>query len=278
MPPIRASTGSSTSSIVHRSSGRSSARWPASASPTSSACSASPSGRRRRRARPDGGRARGRSVPLTPVAGHAHARRYLSLALWAAVLLAPSTLIAAGLLAGGAVGVLGPAVWRAARRHRRRGRAVAPGAHVVLGADAEGHAVTLADRQLAAHSLIVGASGAGKSTTMLAVLDAQIRRGQPVIAVDMKGSPVFADRLRRAAEAAGRGLRVWMPDGPGHWNPLAHGNATSLKDKLISTERFSEPHYQRAAERYVQMAIGVLHAAAPDRPAQLHEVVAVMEP
>ena len=124
----------------------------------------------------------------------------------------------------------------------------------------------------------MGASGAGKSTTMLAVLDAQIRRGQPVIAVDMKGSPVFADRLRRAAEAAGRGLRVWMPDGPGHWNPLAHGNATSLKDKLISTERFSEPHYQRAAERYVQMAIGVLHAAHPDRPAQLHEVVSVMEP
>jgi hypothetical protein len=71
---------------------------------------------------------------------------------------------------------------------------------------------------------------------------------------------------------------VFAPDGPGHWNPLAHGNATALKDKLISTERFSEPHYQRAAERYVQTALGVLHAAAPDRPAQLHEVVSVMEP
>jgi hypothetical protein len=33
---------------------------------------------------------------------HVHARRYLSFALWAAVLVAPSVPIAAGLLAGGA--------------------------------------------------------------------------------------------------------------------------------------------------------------------------------
>ncbi len=207
-----------------------------------------------------------------------YVRRYLSLALWAPVLLAPSVPVAAGLLAGGGLALLGPAVWRAVAR--RRGRAQVKGAadQVVLGADGRGRAVALRDRQLAAHSLIVGASGAGKTTTMLTLLDAQIRRGEAVVAIDMKGSPAFAAQLRAAAEAAGRGLRVWTPDGPGRWNPLAHGNATSLKDKLISSERFSEPHYQRAAERYVQTVLGVLHAARPDRPAQLHEVVALMEP
>ena len=94
----------------------------------------------------------------------------------------------------------------------------------------------------------------------------------------MKGSPAFARALGQAAAIAGRRLRVWTPDGPSHWNPLAHGNATALKDMLISTERFSEPHYQRAAERYLQTAFTVLHAAHPDRPAQLAEVVAAMEP
>ena len=68
-----------------------------------------------------------------------------------------------------------------------------------------------------------------------------------------------SSRARRAA--AGRPFRLWTPDGPGHWNPLAHGNATELKDKLIATERFTEPHYQRAAERYVQTALQVLHEA-----------------
>ena len=58
-------------------------------------------------------------------------------------------------------------------------------------------------------------------------------------------------------------MRILTPDGPSHWNPLAYGNATALKDKLIATERFTEPHYQRAAERYVQTALAVLHARRP---------------
>ena len=62
------------------------------------------------------------------------------------------------------------------------------------------------------------------------------------------------------------------------WNPLHHGNATELKDKLIATERFTEPHYQRAAERYLQAALGVLHAAHPGRAATLDEVVSAMDP
>ncbi len=215
------------------------------------------------------------------------ARRYLSLALWVAVLMAPSLGVAVGLLAGGAGLAFAPALWRTAvQRRGRRGvsglRGRGEGQHEVqttlLGPDPTGRPVTLSDAQLAAHALILGASGAGKSTTMLKILSAQIRAGRPVVAIDMKGSPAFAAELRRVAEPCGRGLQVWTPDGPGHWNPLQHGNATSLKDKLIRTERFSEPHYQRAAERYVQTALGVLQAAHPGRPVQLHEVVAVMEP
>ena len=51
-----------------------------------------------------------------------------------------------------------------------------------------------------------------------------------------------------------------------------------LKDKLIAAERFTEPHYQRAAERYVQTVFRVLAVAQPGRPAQLDEVVALMDP
>jgi hypothetical protein len=138
--------------------------------------------------------------------------------------------------------------------------------------------VILSDEQLAAHALILGASGAGKTTTLLAILTEHVRRGRPVVAIDMKGSPAFAASVRAAAQAAGRPFRLWTPDGPSHWNPLAHGNATELKDKLIRTERFTEPHYQRAAERYVQTALQVIGAAHPGRPATLREVVSLMDP
>jgi hypothetical protein len=99
-----------------------------------------------------------------------------------------------------------------------------------------------------------------------------------VVALDLKGSPAFASELEHAAGAAGRPFHLWTLDGPASWNPLGHGNATELKDRLISTERFSEPHYQRAAERYLQTAIQVLLELEPGHPPTLDRVVAAMEP
>jgi conjugal transfer pilus assembly protein TraD len=182
---------------------------------------------------------------------------------------------AAGALAGAVVARL---AWS---WHRERAARPAPGAErradqVVLGADPKGRTVTLSEDQLSAHALIVGASGAGKTTTLLRILGEQIAQGRAVVALDLKGSPTFAADLERAATRAGRPFRLWTLDGPARWNPLAHGNATELKDKLIGSERFSEPHYRRAAERYVQSAIQVLQASG--RQPDLAGVVALMDP
>jgi conjugal transfer pilus assembly protein TraD len=182
-----------------------------------------------------------------------------------------------GIAALGAVAAARVAV-AGARRARRSARAPAETETVVLGRERSGHRVALTDRQLEAHALIVGASGAGKTTTLETILAQQIARDRPVVAIDMKGSPSFASTLAAAARDAGRELRVFAPEGRVHWNPLAHGGPTALKDMLMSAERFSEPHYQRAAERYLQTALTVLGAVHPDRPPTLSEVVDVMSP
>ncbi len=197
-------------------------------------------------------------------------------ALLALVAIPVSWLPAAGVGVALAVTAVRLCLSLAARRHALtvgvRGGAIA------LGSDARGRPVSIAERELAAHGLILGASGAGKTTTLLAIVCEQIKRGRPVVAIDMKGSPAFAAAVADAATAAGRAFRVWTPDGPGRWNPLAHGNATELKDKLIATERFTEPHYQRAAERYVQTVLQVIAGSHPDRPPSLAEVVRLMDP
>jgi type IV secretory pathway TraG/TraD family ATPase VirD4 len=149
---------------------------------------------------------------------------------------------------------------------------------VVLGRDAGGGEVLISDRQLSAHALILGATGAGKSTSLLQILTNHIRRGTPVVAIDMKGSPAFAGTLAGAAASAGRPFALWTLDGGAHWNPLLHGNPTECKDKLIATERFTEPHYQRAAERYVQTVLRVLTQADPQRAPTLGAVVELMDP
>jgi DNA helicase HerA-like ATPase len=183
-------------------------------------------------------------------------------------------LIGAGLLVRG--------IWRAVRHVRARDLEIAAraaaGPSITIGHDARGRSVHIPERTLVAHGLILGATGAGKSTTLLTLLGEQIRRGRPVVAIDLKGSPTFAGELRAAAAAAGRPFIQWTPDGPSHWNPLAAGNATELKDKLLGTERFTEPHYRRAAERYLQLAIQVAQETAPDRPLTLSRVVELMSP
>jgi type IV secretory pathway TraG/TraD family ATPase VirD4 len=199
-------------------------------------------------------------------------RAWLSAAFVALILLptAPALALAAAVVAAG--------VFRGARSMvRRRDAAGSRDDCLVLGIDSRGRTVRVTDDELSAHGLILGASGAGKTTTLVTILSNQIRRGRPVVAIDMKGSPSFARELADAAAGAGRPIKVFTLDGGAHWNPLAHGNATELKDKLMSTERFTEPHYMRAAERYVQTVLQVLARARPDRQPTLAAVVELMD-
>jgi conjugal transfer pilus assembly protein TraD len=189
------------------------------------------------------------------------------------------------LVAAMAVAAFTTSLFRMARgiqrvlERRLSGRAAGgAGTPLVVGMDRRGRPAEIAETELGAHTLVLGASGAGKTTTLLRIVTELIDRGRPVVAIDMKGSPSFAASLGRAAAATGRPFVCWSPDGPSYWNPLRHGNATELKDKLIATERFTEPHYQRAAERYVQTVLQVLHESRPERAATLSSVVELMDP
>jgi energy-coupling factor transporter ATP-binding protein EcfA2 len=147
---------------------------------------------------------------------------------------------------------------------------------LILGVDERGRTVRVEDAELAGHTLVVGATGSGKTTTLRVILAAAIRKGHPVCAVDLKGDPALVGQLRSAAHRAGRPFTAWSIDGRASWNPLAYGNATELKDKLIGLEEWTEPHYRRAAERYLQVLFSVLEheGHTPD----LDRVVELMAP
>jgi conjugal transfer pilus assembly protein TraD len=200
--------------------------------------------------------------------------RYVPLTAFLALLAAPAWVTTVAIAV--ALAITAVRVGRFVARGLRR-RAPVSSDLITLGKDHRGRHVTVTERDLSAHALMLGASGSGKTTVLTTILEQQIRRGRPVIVIDMKGSPGFVAQLAHAATTAGRGFRLWTPEGPSQWNPLGHGNPTELKDKLISTERFTEPHYQRAAERYLQNVFQVLRHSQPDRPPTLAEVVASMD-
>jgi conjugal transfer pilus assembly protein TraD len=147
---------------------------------------------------------------------------------------------------------------------------------VELGRDARGRPVMVWDREANQMALVAGATGSGKSNTLLRIAGSAVRRGPGLVFIDPKGSPQVRQALEQACRAAGRDLRVWSPAGPCVYNPLAHGDPTELRDKVMKMHKWSEVHYEMAAERYLGTVTRTLAAAA--QGADLARVAELLNP
>lgn len=154
----------------------------------------------------------------------------------------------------------GPLSHLAERRLRGRIRSGSVGSEdgAVIGVDGRGRKVVVTDRQASGHTLVVGASGSGKSTTVLTVASGVVRRGLPLVMVDMKGSAGFADSVEDIAARNGRPFVRWSVDGPLGYNPLSRGGPSQLKDLIVGASEWTEPHYKAIAEQYLQVVFQVL--------------------
>ncbi len=126
------------------------------------------------------------------------------------------------------------------------------------------------------HTLVVGATGSGKTVTQTWIAVRAIERGMGTIVVDPKGDRGMREELRRAALAAGRSFLEWTPDGERVYNPFAHGGASEIADKALAGERFTEPHYLRQAQRYLGHVVRALRAAGSQ--VSLRAIVEQLEP
>ncbi len=111
------------------------------------------------------------------------------------------------------------------------------------------------------HTLIVGATGSGKTVTETWIAARAIEAGLGAIVVDPKGDARMREHIVAAAQRAGRQFVEWTPHGPSVYNPFGHGVASEIADKALSGERFTEPHYQRQAQRYLGHAVRALRDA-----------------
>jgi DNA helicase HerA-like ATPase len=123
----------------------------------------------------------------------------------------------------------------------------------------------------AAMTLVAGATGSGKTVSMALMVLAAVRRGFGVVVVDPKPDDFLLEVLRDAAGREGRRLTVWSPGGGAVYNPYAVGTDTEIANKILSTETFTEPHYQRLAQRYLGHVVRSLRAAEVTvSPAAIH--------
>jgi hypothetical protein len=111
------------------------------------------------------------------------------------------------------------------------------------------------------HTLIVGATGSGKTVTETWIAARAIDAGLGAVVIDPKGDARMREHLADAAQRVGRQFVEWTPQGPSVYNPFGHGGASEIADKALAGERFTEPHYQRQAQRYLGHAVRALRGA-----------------
>jgi hypothetical protein len=121
-------------------------------------------------------------------------------------------------------------------------------------------------------AFIPGAPGSGKTVNLAVHASAYAAQGQAALAIDPKGDPALRTVLERAAHSNGRRFVEWSPTGDTIYNPLARGNPSEITDKALAGETWSEPHYLRQAQRYINLELQTLHAAGK-WPASLRGVV-----
>ncbi len=166
---------------------------------------------------------------------------------------------------------------------------------LVVGHDRKRHPVCIpVGYESGAHTLIVGATGSGKTVTQAWLAGRMIEAGHGAIVVDPKGDRLLRTHLASTAAETNRAFLEWTPQGPCSYNPYAHGSESEIADKALAGERFTEPHYLRQAQRYLGHAVrairgtgetvtaaslmahmtpGVLDATARKLPAEQAQVI-----
>ncbi|HEX3390971.1 MAG TPA: type IV secretion system DNA-binding domain-containing protein [Solirubrobacteraceae bacterium] len=136
------------------------------------------------------------------------------------------------------------------------------GERIALGRDERARVVSIPlSASGGRHTLIVGATGSGKTVTQTWILCRAIEAGLGAVVVDPKGDQRLREQLAVAAHRCGSEFLEWTPTGPNVYNPFGHGSASEVADRALAGERFTEPHYQRQAQRYLGYAVRALGGA-----------------
>jgi hypothetical protein len=141
------------------------------------------------------------------------------------------------------------------------------------------------------HTLVVGATEAGKTTTISRMLqeirqnalakrrtaierlsqtglsDSQqekfrqaAREGVGVIVIDGKDDEYLEEAARRFADEMKVPFHRFSPDGDVCYLPLAHGGATEIANRPLSAEKYGDDYYLRLGQRYMGAAVRLLLA------------------
>lgn len=159
-----------------------------------------------------------------------------------------------------------------------------------LGINESGERVIQTDYAAALHTLVVGASGSGKTTTIMSKIRDAIKRGQGIVFIDLKGGNDVPSILNKFAKRYNRHFSHWLIQsregkysgpsemGPAYYDPLSRGDATRRTDMIIASREWSEQFYKQESQNYLQLLFNVIIGNPRNETSTLSDVVSLLNP
>ena len=122
----------------------------------------------------------------------------------------------------------------------------------------------LSDESRAAHTLVCGATGSGKTTLLKSLVIDAVKNNRPAIVIDPKGDMKTMEEIRKLCIENGllkenfELFSLMNPSASKLYNPLNHGSALEIRDRIDSLIEWSDPYYRAEALRALKLAIRLL--------------------
>lgn len=141
-------------------------------------------------------------------------------------------------------------------------------------------------------TFLVGGSGAGKTRTALMRTRDQIKNGDGVVIVDLKGDPEVTNIIKIYCDRYGRKMQHFTlqdlgeaytgpaEQGPSHYDPLAQGDHTRRADMVLDLRDWEGAEfYKKLTQSYLQLLFTV-HINNPPKEGKsaLEDAIALMSP
>lgn len=159
-----------------------------------------------------------------------------------------------------------------------------------IGVAKDGRKIVQTDKEAFPHTLFVGASGTGKTNTMMMQVRDHIKRNHGLLFIDLKGSAEVADFLKDYADRYGRNFKHFLihdprvpyegpaEDGLSYYDPYGRGDASRRKDMVISARRWESDYFKNIVEDYLQTAFNVMIGAPEEKRDALEDIIFLMNP